>query len=92
RMKIAELFDGITNKESILDDICAKFKITSDEVAYIGDDVNDIELLKKVGLSASPNDGVKEVKTICHYVCKSNGGQGAFREFADLILQIQCKH
>ena len=86
RMKIKKLFDGVKQKEKILQRICIQFKVKQNEVAYIGDDVNDIELLKIVGFSASPNDGIKEVRAICHYICKSNSGHGAFREFADLIL------
>lgn len=89
RMKIAKLYDGITQKESILDNICKNFKVKPDEISYIGDDVNDLGLLKKVGLAAVPNDAIKEAKKICHYKCKTNSGQGAFRELADLILSEQ---
>lgn len=86
KMKVGWLYDGIKQKELIFDEICKKFKITPDEAAYVGDDINDIRLLKKVGLSAVPNDGIKEAKAICNYVCHTNSGNGAFREFADLIL------
>jgi YrbI family 3-deoxy-D-manno-octulosonate 8-phosphate phosphatase len=55
-------------------------------MAYIGDDVNDIELLKKVGFSAVPADSINEVKEISDYICKTNSGQGVFREIVDLIL------
>jgi len=48
--------------------------------------VNDVGLLKKVGLSAAPSDGSKEVKKISQYICKNNAGKGAFRELVDLIL------
>lgn len=89
RMKIAKLYEGVLQKEAILDKICRAFKVRIDEIAYIGDDVNDLELLKKVGLSATPNDGIVEAKKICHYTCKCNSGYGAFREFADLILAEQ---
>lgn len=89
RMKIAKLYEGVVQKESVLDKICKRFKVGPDEIAYIGDDVNDIELLKKVGLSAVPNDAIDEAKKISHYVCKTNSGYGAFREFVDLILLRQ---
>ena len=86
KMKVAEIFDGIQNKEKIVDVICKKYKVSVDQVGYIGDDVNDIELLKKVGFSATPKDGIFKVQKIVDYVCKKNGGEGAFREIADLLI------
>ncbi len=86
KMKVAEIFDGIQNKEKIVDVICKKYKVSVDQVGYIGDDVNDIELLKKVGFSATPKDGIKKVRKIVDYVCTKNGGEGAFREIADLLV------
>jgi len=86
RMKIAKVYEGIIQKETILDEICKKFKIMPNEIAYIGDDINDISLLKKIGFSAAPNDASNEVKKICNYKCKTNSGHGAFRELVDLIL------
>jgi YrbI family 3-deoxy-D-manno-octulosonate 8-phosphate phosphatase len=85
-MKVAEIFDGIQNKEQIVDVICKKYKVATDQIGYIGDDVNDVELLKKVGFSATPNDGISKVQKIVDYVCKKNGGEGAFREIADLLI------
>ena len=86
KMKVVELFDGIQNKEKIVDVICKKYKVSVDQIGYIGDDVNDIELLKKVGFSATPKDGIIKVQKIVDYVCKKNGGKGAFREIADLLI------
>ena len=86
KMKVVELFDGIQNKEKIVDVICKKYKVSVDQVGYIGDDVDDIELLKKVGFSATPKDGIIKVQKIVDYVCKKNGGEGAFREIADLLI------
>jgi len=87
KMKIRELFDGIKDKETILDKVCKKYKLTANQVAYIGDDVNDIGLLQIVGFSASPKDAMPMVKRICNYTCKTEGGKGAFRELAELILK-----
>jgi YrbI family 3-deoxy-D-manno-octulosonate 8-phosphate phosphatase len=89
KMKIKKLYDGVMNKESIISKVCEYFGVVPTQIAYIGDDVNDVGLLKKVGLSAVPNDGIKEVKSICDYICKNNGGKGAFRELVDLILLTQ---
>jgi len=82
-----KIYFGVENKEKKLKDICNMMKITNENIAYIGDDVNDISIMKLVGLSASPNDGIPQVKKIADYVCKKNGGYGAFREFADMILK-----
>lgn len=89
KMKINKLLMGIVNKETILEKICKTYKIHIDQISYIGDDLNDLELLKKVGFSATPADGIKEAKKISNYVCKNDGGRGAFREVADLILSSQ---
>lgn len=88
-MNIKKLYDGVYDKVKILDIICNKFEVLPSEVAYIGDDINDIELLQHVGFSATPNDGINEIKKLCNYVCEKNGGNAAFREFADLILSYQ---
>jgi 3-deoxy-D-manno-octulosonate 8-phosphate phosphatase (KDO 8-P phosphatase) len=87
KMSIEKIFDGVINKEKILDKICKKYQVNFKEVGYIGDDINDIGLLKQVGFSATPNDGIIEVQNIVDYVCKNKGGKGAFREVADLILK-----
>ena len=86
KMKIDHVYDGIVDKEKILEKICKKYDITSSQVGYIGDDVNDLGLLKKVGFSATPNDGILDAQNIVDYVCKKKGGDGVLREVADLIL------
>ena len=85
-MKIKKVYDGVIKKESILEQVTNNFKVRTKEIAYIGDDVNDIELIKKVGFSAVPSDGIEDCKKNCVYVCKNHGGKGAFREVADLII------
>lgn len=93
KMKVKKLYEGVIKKESVLKEIYNIFEISTNNVAYIGDDINDIELLKRVGLSVVPNDGIVEAKKICNYVCKNKAGNGAFRELVDLILLTQkVKH
>lgn len=87
KMKIKKLYDGIKEKESMIEVICKRFRVNSSELAYIGDDVNDLKLLNNVGFSATPADGIDEIKKKCDYICKMNGGKGAFREIADLIIK-----
>ena len=89
KMQIEKLYDGIQKKEDLINEICDHYNVKQEELAYIGDDVNDIALLKKVGLSATPANGISEVKKICDYICALKGGEGAFRELADFILQTK---
>lgn len=89
KMSIAKLYDGILDKTSILKIVCKSYNVTSDQICYIGDDINDLNLLKKVGFSASPNDGILEAKKLSDFKCKNNGGCAAFRELADFIIYSQ---
>ena len=85
-MNISQVYSGFTKKERALTQICKKYKVSLKEIAFIGDDVNDLEVLKKVAFSAVPNDAVIQVKKIADYICKASGGKGCFREMSDLIL------
>ena len=87
KMSIRKLYDGITKKEEVLDKIFQEFNVKSEEIAFIGDDVNDLKLLKAVGFSAMPYDGIKQLKKICDYQCKTIGGSGVLREIAELIFE-----
>ena len=75
-----------TKTIKLVNEICKKYKIKNQNIAYIGDDINDLEIMKRVGLSACPKNAVKEIIKISNFVCKKNGGDGAFREFVDHIL------
>ena len=90
KMKV-DLYMKIKNKKEYLPIICKKYKIKANNIAYIGDDVNDIEIMKSIGFSGAPNDAVDEIKSISNYVCKLKGGQGAFREFANFIYYSNLK-
>ena len=81
-----KLFDGVLHKEDILEKICVQYDVSPSEIAYIGDDVNDIDLLKLVGLGVVPKDGNPIAKKSSNYISKTIGGKGVFREIAELIL------
>lgn len=89
KLAIPELHQGVMDKLSVIRDMAARHGISLDQVAYIGDDVNDIEALKAVGLSASPADGLPQVVRAVKYVCRKKGGEGAVRELAEMILKAQ---
>jgi len=91
-MNVAIVYNGAIRKEHVLKKACNDSGLKKSEIAFIGDDVNDLELLKIVGFSATPNDGIDEAKQTVDYVCKFDGGKGAFREVADVILSIKFPH
>jgi YrbI family 3-deoxy-D-manno-octulosonate 8-phosphate phosphatase len=80
---------GILDKKKILNKICKKYNVKYEETAYIGDDVNDLEIMKQVGFSASPSDAVDKVKKISNYISSLKGGNGVLREIADMIITIK---
>ncbi len=86
KLEINFLYTGISNKVKVAEEICNKLNISLKEVAYIGDDVGDFQLLQKVGMSACPNNSPKYIKDIVDFITKKNGGEGAFREFVETIL------
>lgn len=63
------------------------FKIMPEQVAYMGDDINDLPVLEKVGFAACPNNAVSDVKAAVDWVSQANGGHGAVREFCELLLK-----
>lgn len=82
---INELHQGIDDKISKLLAICDKYQIEASNVAYIGDDLNDLECMKICGYSAAPADAVDVVLASVDYVCKHRGGEGAVREFIEKL-------
>lgn len=86
KLGIPEVFQGAKDKVAVLGHLSGKYGIPFAQMAYIGDDVNDVEALKTVGYAAAPADCVEQVRQVVHYVCKKNGGEGAVREFIDRIL------
>jgi 3-deoxy-D-manno-octulosonate 8-phosphate phosphatase (KDO 8-P phosphatase) len=83
------VYQKIWNKLEVYEKIIADTKLSHDEVAYIGDDLVDIPLLRRVGLAVAVADAVDEVKAVAHLVTERSGGQGAVREVIELILRAQ---
>ena len=86
-LKITEVYQGISDKLAKLKEIAAKYNVTPDEIAYIGDDVNDLECMEYCGLTACPADAHNKVRLKADYICDSCGGRGAVREFADHVAE-----
>jgi arabinose-5-phosphate isomerase len=90
-LKFNKTFIGSGNKLEILDKWLAELKIKYNEVAYIGDDINDKQVMMKVKLSGCPNDAINEVKNIADYKCKNNGGCCCVREFCEKVIEFNSK-
>lgn len=91
KLKIEHVLLGSKNKKQDLFDFSKKIGLELENFAYIGDDINDLEVMKTVGLSACPNDAVFLIKEQVDYICSNTGGHGAVREFIELILVKQNK-
>jgi YrbI family 3-deoxy-D-manno-octulosonate 8-phosphate phosphatase len=86
KLGIRELHLGISKKTNILENILNQKEIAEENIAYIGDDVNDLDIMKRVGLTACPADALFMIRDFVDYICEKEGGQGAFRELAELII------
>jgi 3-deoxy-D-manno-octulosonate 8-phosphate phosphatase (KDO 8-P phosphatase) len=88
-LEIGEIHQKAFNKEKVLEKILQKHKLPAKAVAYVGDDIVDIPVLRRVGFSATVADAMEIVKKSANYVTKNRGGRGAVREICEMILQAQ---
>ncbi len=86
KLAIPEVHQGVRDKLGRLRELCSKYDCSLEQIAYIGDDVNDVEALGAVGFSSAPADAMPAVLKVVRYVCKKKGGEGAVREVAEMIL------
>ena len=92
KLRISQLHLGISDKVQRIRYIAELSGLALGQIAYIGDDVNDFELmvlLRDFSLVAAPADAMTSIRRTAHYLCKNDGGHGAFREFADWILELR---
>lgn len=82
---IQYVYQGISDKATALLELKRQLNLQWKEIAFIGDDLNDLPAMELVGCTACPADAVPEVQMICDYVCKTPGGHGAVREFIEWI-------
>ena len=90
-LKIKYLYQGISEKTVILEEIMQKTGLKKEEIAYMGDDLNDILIMKQSGLTGAPKDAADEVIQIADFVSEKNGGSGAVSEFVEYILKKDGK-
>ena len=85
-LAIDEVQQGISNKEKSYQAILLKHGLKDEEIAYVGDDLVDIPILKRAGLSICVANGTEETREVSHYVTKKKGGDGAVREVVEMLL------
>ncbi len=88
-LKIDSVIQGSRNKMASLSLLCEQYSLSLDQIAYIGDDVNDLACLQAVGFSMSPSDAHDIIKENVHYISEYPGGHGAVRECCDMILKAK---
>lgn len=84
---ISHIYQGVKDKLSLLKDILQKKNLTMDNVAFIGDDLNDLDCMKCCGFKGCPADAVPEIKSVVDFISNKNGGDGAVREFIEEIIK-----
>lgn len=85
-LNIRELYQGVNDKLAQLKNIEAMYQLNPDEIAYIGDDLNDLDCIRHCGITACPQDALPCVKSQVSHICQQDGGRGAVREFISYIL------
>ena len=83
------LRQGNEQKVAAFEDILRAAAISEDEVAFVGDDLSDIPLMRRVELAVAVADAVEETRTAAHYITRAKGGKGAVREVIEIILKSQ---
>lgn len=83
------LYQDVKDKVKIIQDVVSEMAISLDRVACIGDDLNDLAMMRLCGICGCPADAVPEVQKVCDYVCKNSGGHGAVREFIEWLIQAE---
>jgi len=85
---VKEIYLGISDKTNFVADLLKNKKIKWEEVLYMGDDLPDMRLMNRVGLSSCPADAVSEVKSIVKYISPLNGGWGCVRDVIEKVLKV----
>lgn len=86
KLKVDYCYLGVKDKLSIVKTLCEKLSITLAQVAYIGDDLNDMDVLSKVGFAGVPVSAPEYVKQLANVPLTKKGGEGVFREFVEMII------
>jgi 3-deoxy-D-manno-octulosonate 8-phosphate phosphatase (KDO 8-P phosphatase) len=89
QVKMTYVYQGHIEKIPLFEEIVAKSGIAPEQIAYAGDDLTDVVIMRRVGLAIAVANARREVKAAAHYVTEARGGSGAIREVCEMILQAQ---
>lgn len=89
KLKIAEVHGGIKDKKALLYELLKRHQLQPEQIAYIGDDYNDLGIIQLAGFTACPSDAMPALKEQVDYVCYAKGGEGCFREIAEIIIEAR---
>ena len=87
KLKIEDVYTGVEDKVSALQDFLTRHNLTPEETGYVGDDVNDLGAMKMVSVAFTVADAAEEVRKVAHVISELRGGEGAVREISNLILR-----
>ncbi|MCU0651563.1 MAG: HAD-IIIA family hydrolase [Candidatus Omnitrophica bacterium] len=90
-MRVAEVFKDVLPKSKHLEKILKKYSVTNEEICFVGDDLVDLSMMRRVGFPVAVFNACTEVKRLANYITFREGGRGAVREVAELILKAQGK-
>lgn len=86
---VQEIYLGQKNKVAAFQKVCEDFGVQAAEVAYMGDDMPDMPVLKLAGMACCPADAAEDIKEVCHYISPVNGGLGCARELLERAMKLQ---
>lgn len=88
-MRVLKVYQNAHDKLKVFEKVLKRYRVSSEEVCYVGDDVIDLPALSRAGFSVAVHNAVEEVRKSAHYVTERSGGRGAVREVTDLLLKSQ---
>lgn len=91
KLKVDFVYQGVKDKLCIVNELCHRLKISLQEVAYIGDDLGDVNLLKSVRWAGVPSSAPQYIRELANVPLSKSGGEGVFREFVETII-LNCGH
>jgi len=89
KLRIDDVFCNATDKRRVIDELCGKHGLELEQLAFVGDDLNDLSAMECVGLACAVADAAEQVQAVAHFVTRRRGGDGAVREGCELLIASQ---
>lgn len=90
-LNITDVYLGVSNKDAVYEEFKAKYNLEDKEIIYMGDDIPDYEVMRKVGVATCPADAAIEIKEVSDYISDKNGGNGCARDIIEQTLKLHKK-